>query len=190
MASNAVWSNKDLIKLLDAAVIVHGSLPKDSNKWPKADTDAGHAVWGPMAAACGKSNSQCRGKMLRDYKGEWDSGDVLLLTVQHTDLLIDPVFERLNLPAPAAHRAPPGASCVDSAVGAFLARAEAFLRYVGYRRRFPIGVCVCQARHQSLTLVHLVSAGLRHPHLYSTVHIPCTNTAVPSKCGIRVYMYS
>ena len=136
MASNAVWSNKDLVKLLDAAVIVHESLPKDSSKWPNADTDAGQAVWGPMAAACGKSNSQCRAKMLKDYKGEWDSRDVLLLTVRHADLMIDPVFERLNLPAPAAHRAPSGASCVDVAVGAFLGRAETFLQYVGYRRGF------------------------------------------------------
>ena len=92
----ANWSRPDLIKLLEAAEQLHST---HHGKWPRCGTATGDAVWGPMAARCGKTEEQCRSKMHTAYRTEWDQSDPLYLKAQQADLMLDDV--RTNFDASA-----------------------------------------------------------------------------------------
>ncbi len=67
-----------------------------------------------MAAGCGKTWEQCRNKMVKDYRTEWDESDPLYLNAHQADLMLDDV--RTNFDASAEDdTAPRPRKCADAA---------------------------------------------------------------------------
>ena len=79
MAASGAWTNVDKEALLLAALELHKTLDPTATRWPGGDSQ----VWADLARSCGKTPTQAKNYMLKNFKAAWDSQDDTLLAA-HT----------------------------------------------------------------------------------------------------------
>ena len=101
MENSGSWTIRDQAAFLLAAVLVYAAFatgPNTWDRWPRPDSEAAMAVWGRMAAATGKTNTQCKNYMHANFKIAWESKDGGVLLRHHYLVAALSVVERLNSP--------------------------------------------------------------------------------------------
>ena len=137
MAASGAWTNVDKEALLLAALELHKTLDPTATRWPGGDSQ----VWADLARSCGKTPTQAKNYMLKNFKAAWDSQDDTLLAAHHiiaasvvTDEHLDPRPGVAAPPAPNAFSTGPFFTAVALALSLLVAFFE---KLVGGARAPP-----------------------------------------------------